>query len=142
MPLKAALKRSFLRSLMVSVQQQTAAIDLNSDNEIFTLSGAIDAFLLLGFRDLSRGKSTIGTLGFQHESRFAVPEKWRAFNPEDLMEFQGELRELYDDALVTLGTGSHSDTEIFNTMLADDRMQTITSTQKDWTVARFPWARG
>lgn len=93
--------------------------------------------------DLSSGKLIVGSSGYQHQTKYAEPAVWRAFTQEALMELAQEFREIYNDAVVTLTTNSCSinDINILRTMMADDRLQTVTKLQSDYTLIRMPWTR-
>jgi hypothetical protein len=73
--------------------------------------------------------------------QFALPQIWQSFQQDEFFALTEELEQVYSDALVTLsaqGIGSPTDAQIFTVMAADDRLQTITSVQKDYTTLRWP----
>jgi hypothetical protein len=143
--LKAQQKRAFLQSLYDAIVNDTATIDLSSGIEtneppIITFIDALQAFQRLGFNALKFGKLSMGTSGLGHEVRWCPPQQWRAFSQEEVFALAQEFREVYADALVTLaeaGNSSPNDATILATMFADDRMQTVTSLQHDFSLLRW-----
>src|SRR5437762_10750410 len=97
----------------------------------------------MGFEAVKSGRLSIGSAGLGHEVKFAVPNVWRGFSQEEVFGLAQELREIHDAALITLsanGNGSPTQLQILRVMMSDDRLQTVTSTQKDFTLLR--WHQG
>lgn len=143
--LKAETKRAFLQAIFDAVEADVARVDLASgaqaaDAPIATLLEALKAFQRMGFNALKGGRLSMGTSGLGHEVRWAPPMQWRAFGQEEVFGMAQEFREVYADALVTLASQSitePTDAQILSTMFNDDRMQTITSQQRDFTLLRW-----
>lgn len=143
--LKAQTKRAFLQSLYDAVADETARVDLASgaqaaDSPIATLLEALKAFQRMGFNALKGGRLSMGTSGLSHEVRWAPPAQWRAFGQEEVFAMAQEFREVYTDAVVTLSAQSitePTDLQILSVMLSDDRLTTVTSTQRDMTLLRW-----
>ncbi len=149
--LKAETKRAFLQSLYDAVVDETARVDLASgaqvaDTPIVTLEEALKAFQRMGFNALKNGKLSLGSSGLGHEVRFAAPpqiEGFRAFGQVEVYGLAQEFREVYADARVTLaaqGNTEPDDATIFSVMMSDDRLQTVTSLQRDFLLLR--WGQG
>jgi len=141
--IKAQLKRGLLQWIYDGVKLQTIQDDLGTDAEITTLEEGLMWFQRYVANDVKGGKLTTGSSGYQHAVTFAKPEIWRSLTPDELFAGTQELREVYADAVVTLSAQSlqTSDINILAVMLADDRLQTVNYTQKDYTVLRMPWVR-
>src|SRR5213075_2766984 len=146
--LKAETKRAFLQSLFDAVEDETARVDLASgaqvaDVPIVTLNEALKAFQRMGFNALKNSKLSMGTSGLGHEVRWASPPQldgFRAFGQVEVYGMAQEFREVYADALVTLsaqGNDTPDDATIFAVMMSDDRLTTVTSLQKDYTLLRW-----
>ena len=63
---------------------------------------------------------------------------WQSMSQDQVFEMAEEFIEIYTDAVAALGGGAE-DFEILARMLADDRLQSVTSLQKDYTAIRMPW---
>lgn len=143
--LKAQTKRAFLQALYDAVANETARVDLASgaqaaDSPIATLLEALTAFQRMGFNSLKGGRLSLGTSGLSHQVQWAPPAQWRAFGQEEVFGMAQEFREVYTDAIVTLsaqGNSSPTDLQILAVMMADDRLTTVTSTQRDFTLLRW-----
>ncbi len=143
--LKAELKRAFLQSIYDAVLSGTIQNDLTSGTDsdsipITTLLQALQGFQRLGFSNLKGGKTLFQTAGLGHEVRWALPMVWRAFSEDEVFSMAQEFREVYDEAVLTLalaGNNSPNDATILATMMAADRMQSISSTQRDFLLLRW-----
>src|SRR5262245_60523125 len=124
--IRAEIKRGCLRSLFR--QAQAAAT---------TLQVALDAFQDGGFKAIKSGKIVIATAGAGHSTQFAVPDQWRSFSQEEIFSLTEELEQVYSDSkaqLIANGNTDPDDQTIFDAMMADDRLQTVTRTQTDYTL--------
>lgn len=142
--LKAELKRSFLQRIYDSFKAETLWEDLTGDTEegptIATFEDALKAFQQYCFGNVKDGKTLTQTSGLGHETRWAIPMVWRAFSEDEVMSMAQEFREVYTDAILTLatnGNNSPTDAQVLSTMMADDRLQSVTSTQRDYTLLRW-----
>jgi hypothetical protein len=98
------------------------------------------AFQRQGFNALKSGRLSLGSTGLGQEVRWAPPLVWRSFTQEDVFGFAQEMREVYNDAVTNLsgqGNTDPDDPTIFAVMMADDRFQTVTSLQRDFTTLRW-----
>src|ERR1044071_3626475 len=128
--LRAEIKRGFLRSLF-----------RQSEANAVTLEAALGAFQDQGFKAIKAGKLVIASSGAGHSVQFAVPDAWRSFSQEEVFSLSEELFQVFDDAkamLIANGTAEPDDDSIYTAMTADDRLQTVTSLQKDNSPLRFP----
>ncbi len=147
--LRAELKRAFLQSIYDAVADGVAESMFPStipdfSPVIVTLEDGLKAFGRMGFEALKSGKLSLGATGMDHEVRWAAPQQWRAFSQDEVMSLAQELREVHAAALVTLsdaGTPSPTQTQILATMMADDRLLTVTSIQKDFSLIRMAGGR-
>src|SRR5436190_8763373 len=143
--LKAELKRSFLQSIADAVEDGIAQQEMPStvpgqqDAPIVTLGAGLKAFQRMGFEALKGGKLSLGSAGFNHEVKWAPPMHWRSFSQDEVFVMAQEFREVFNDAISTLadaGNSSPTDATILATMMADDRLQTVTSQQHDYSMLR------
>ena len=141
--LRAELKRAFLQSLYDAVQSGTASDDLISgDNApvVVSLEDALKAFQKMGFAALKDGRLSIQSSGFAHSISFSAPQQWRAFSQEEVFAMAQEFREVYNDAklrLIAAGNATPVDLELLQSMMADDRLQSVSSLQRDHTMLRW-----
>ena len=66
--------------------------------------------------------------------------QWRSFGQEEVFGMAQEFREVYNDAIITLagqGNSSPNDATILSVMMADDRLATVDSLQRDFTLLRW-----
>ena len=144
--IKAAIKRGLLQYLYDGVRLGNLADTLGlQDATIDTLEDALMFFQQFIAKDIQSGKISVGSSGMGHQVQFAAIPIFRSYEPSELFAAVQEMREIYNDALITLASG-HSvihtnDAQILSIMMADDRMQTVTRTQTDWTLTRLPWVR-
>lgn len=106
-----------------------------------SLAEALNGFQDQAFANVQTGRVVTATAGAGRSAQFAAPEIWRTLDPETIFELAEQLQQVYADALVTLsaqGNASPSDAQVFAVMIADDRLQTITSVQKDYSTLRWP----
>jgi hypothetical protein len=142
--LRGELKRAFLQSLFDAVVDGYASVDLASGVsqdlvKVLTFEAALKAFQRLGFNSLKSGKLSIGTSGMNHEIRFAAPDAMLSFRQDEVFAMAQEFREVFADAKLTLAAGGDDepdDAAILRTMLAHDRLQSVDSTYRDFTMAR------
>jgi hypothetical protein len=143
--IRGELKRAFLQSLFDAVVDGNASVDLASGVDanlvqVLTFESALKAFQRLQFNSLKEGKLTIMNSGMEHEIRFAGPDILRAMSQEEVFSMAQEFREVFDDSLVTLSAAGDSDPDdrtILRAMMANDRLQSVTSTQRDFSMLRF-----
>lgn len=143
--IKGEIKRGILQAIWDAVEDDIAAQEMPSTVPDFqpiivTLEDGLKAFHRMGFESIKSGRLSIGSSGLSHEVKWAAPAMWRGFSQEEVFSLAQELREVHADALITLsaqGIGSPTQTQIFNTMMADDRLQTVTSTYRDHTMIRW-----
>ena len=143
--IKAAIKRGLLQYLYDGVQLTTLADDLGIQGmHILTLADALMYFQRFVAQEMQSGKVSTGSSGLGHGVQWEVMAQWRSFDPVELFAAVQEMREVYGDGLITLSAksiNSPTDYQILAVMLADDRLQTITRTQVDYTLIRLPWSR-
>lgn len=131
--LKAEIKRGFLRSLY------RADITTNGTNS--NLFNALGAFQDSGFSAVKSGRLVINHTGAGKATTLATPDAWRSFSQEECFSLSEELIQVYTDVQATLisdGTNTPTDLQMLNTMLADDRLQSITRTERDYTLINYP----
>ena len=76
-----------------------------------------------------------------HSVHYTKPEIWHSYSPAEMFSLAEEFQQVYLDAVSTLasnGNGSPDDPTIFNMMMEDDRMQTITEVYHDYTTLNWP----
>lgn len=128
--LKAELKQAALQSLYRKAQKNSTA-----------LIDALGNFQDANWDQLKRGKTVIASSGAGHSVTFAIPQVWQSFTQDEFLCLTAELINVYNDARITLssnGNSTPSDDDIFNTMLADDRLQSVTSLYHDHSLGRWP----
>lgn len=141
--LRAEIKRAFLQSIFDAVQNDVAQRDFvtgtpTDDIPVISLEDGLKAFQREHFATLHRGLLSLGSAGIGHEVKWSPPEVWKDFDQTTMFSLAQEFREVYNDVVAT---GSFvSDLAILNAMMADDRMQTVTSLQRDFTMLR--WNQG
>ena len=139
--IQAEIKRGFLRSLYRQVTTALASTSPGGAPQALTLQRALDAFQDQGFSALQRGRIIIKASGAGRNTELAVPDAIQSFTQEQVFSLTEEFEQVYADALVNLanaGNKSPTDAQIFSVMIADDRLATITSVQKDYTLMRWP----
>ncbi len=128
--LKAEIKRGFLRSLYRQVSKSATP-----------LSDALDSFQDQGFCALKSGRLVLSSQGNGHATTFQVPTSWQNFTEEEVFSLSEELQQVFDDAMVTVasaGGDNTDDAQLFDAMMADYRLQTVTESYTDHTVSRWP----
>jgi hypothetical protein len=141
--LKAELKRAFLQSIYDAYKAETLLADLTGDTDgpaIVTFEDALKAFQHYCFGNVKDGKTLFHTAGLGHETRWALPMQWRSFSEDEVFSMGQEFREVHNEAIVTLADAGNihpNDSAILSTMMANDRMQTVTDTQRDFTLLRW-----
>lgn len=132
----AARKRLFLRYLFFNAQ--------NSGKSLFTvLSELMNAYVGQVVGTASGARQPITHSGNGRTVTFAIPDHFKFETSEERGDLIELLFEVYSDALTTLGFTQkpdwdpEQDTAIFNTMMDDDRVQTIKSTHTDHTLGRL-----
>src|SRR5262249_36259566 len=101
------------------------------------LQKALEAFQDNGFAGIKSGRLLIGSAGAGHSSSFALPQSWQSFTQEEVFSLSEELLAVYFDAKAALGDSS-TDDQVFQAMMDDDRLATITTVQKDYSTLRYP----
>lgn len=146
--IKAELKRSFLQSIADAVEDNIANAEFPStvpganDIPIVSLAGGLKAFQRMQFEALKGGKLSLGSSGFDHEVKWAPPAAWRSFTQDEVMSLAQEFREIFNDTLIVLALGgntSPNDATILAGMMADERLQSVTSSsyQTDFSQLRY-----
>ena len=142
--IRAGLKRAFLRALFQASQSDEWKVFFPSSILLAEprtgLGNVLTHFLLQGFDACKQGRFSIQSSGLGHEVRWAPPAIWQSMSQDQMFEMAEDLMEIYEDAVAALESGAE-DTEILARMLADDRLQSVTSLQKDFTCVRLPWTR-
>ncbi len=143
--LTGEFKRAMLQSIYDAVVKGFA-------NEVLTTGTSLDAepaitledglifFQQRGFNANKDGKNVIGTAGVGHEAKWAAPAQWRDLSPDEVFSLAQEFREVYDEAIMTLqaqGFTTMTDLQIKVVMMDNDRLQSVTSTQRDFTLLRW-----
>jgi hypothetical protein len=126
---RGRLKRAILNSLF---RQATGSVTL-----LDILQSYQDA-LVIGTKG---GRVIEATSQAGHSVKYRTPNPGEHFRPEDMSEMTQEFIEVYSDALITLsaaGNATPTDAQIVAVMLADDRLQSVTVTRKDFSILRFP----
>lgn len=130
--LTAQKKRGFLGAIYRAQQKLGGAQ---------TLREALEAYQDARFSPVQSGRLLVGSSGAGHAASFRVPGIQHELTEEAVFDLSQELLEIYDSAvsvLVTAGTASPTDPQIYTGMLADDRMQTIRDFMGDYTATRLP----
>src|SRR2546422_3257683 len=139
--IRAGLKRAFLRAIYTASQSKEWQVFFPSSELLEEsqsgLGNILTHFLLQGFDACKLGRFSIGSAGLGHEVKWAPPAVWQSMSQDQVFELAEELIEVYEDAYATL---PDNDEELFRRMLADDRLQSVTSLQKDFTLIRLPWS--
>jgi hypothetical protein len=128
--LQAEIKRGVLRTLF-----------RQSQTDVVKLSDSLARFQDSGFDGIKSGRLVITSAGFGRSVGFAPPASWQQFTQEQIFSLSEELLATYDTAksnLAASGNASPTDQQIFDSMMADDRLQTVTSVQKDWSTINWP----
>jgi hypothetical protein len=131
--LRGELKRGFLRQIVT-----------NANSASVNLSDALNAFQATCFAAVSGGRLIASDSANGQAVSFKVPAN--NFTEDTIMELSEEFQAVYADALTTLATAGTSIPQnpkdannlLFNTMMADDRLQSITDRRTDYTSTRFP----
>lgn len=137
---KAEIKRGFLRSLYRLVQYGTQTNPVTGQ-PVATLADVLNAFQDGGFSAIKSGRLIIQTAGAGHSVSYQPPDVARSFTQDQVFSLSEELQQVYADAIVTLSgqsVPSPTDLQIFNVMIADDRLTTIKDVQRDFTTLRWP----
>jgi hypothetical protein len=141
--IRAGLKRAFLRAIYQASQSEEWKVFFPSSELLEEaqsgLGNILTHFLLQNFDACKQGRFSVGSSGLGHEVRWAPPAIWAAMSQDQVFELAEELIEIYEDAKAAVGFGG--DAEIFARMLADDRLQSVTSLNRDFTAIRIPWSR-
>ena len=126
---RGQLKRAILNSLYRQATDTVTLIDILESYQDGLIAG------------VKGGRVIEATSQAGHSVKFRTPNPGEHFRPEDMSEMTQEFLEVYQDATVTLsaaGNSSPTDAQIVAIMLADDQLQSITVTRKDFTILRFP----
>lgn len=135
--IQAEIKRGFLRSLY----RAACGAAQNPDN-VGLLKPALEAFQDSGFAALKSGKLLFATSAAGKNVQFQAPPIGAQFTQEQVFALTEEFLAVYDSALITLSAASinnPTDAQIFQCMLADDRINAVRSYMVDFTLGRFPW---
>lgn len=90
------------------------------------------------------GKQVVATSGNGRSVSYITPDFFKTLTQDEVRRMWVQLLAIYNSALSTLGIAQPADADltqdksILQTMLADDRMQEITTVQDDFTVIRYP----
>ena len=118
-----------LRSLARQVQDTDGA-----------LPDALSAYEDAMANGVKGGRLVESTSQNGHSTKFRVPVIGEHFRQEDIAELAGEFQEVYADArssLVASGNSNPDDATILAVMMADDRMQSIKVTRRDYTLINY-----
>jgi hypothetical protein len=130
--IRAALKRSILNSLA-----RQAANGIN----VAPLSDALNAYQDALVSGVKSGRIVEAHTGAGKAVKFRTPVIGDHFRQDDVCEMSQEFLEIYADsvaALAVAGNNSPNDTQILTAMMADDRLQSVTSTRRDYTLMNYP----
>jgi len=92
---------------------------------------------------VQKGRTITSTASNGHSISFKIPPVFDQLTQDQAFQLSEEFIAIYTDALTVLNlseipSDQTQDNNIFNTMMADDRLQTITDFRKDYTSLRFP----
>lgn len=130
--LQAQVKRGILDEIWYAGQKSA-----------LSLTDSIRGFKSARWESIQTGTFVVNTSGGGYSVNFHVPEIFRQLGPDQFFALGQEFLEVMTDARATLvaaGTASPADSDIFTTMMADDRMQSLRSAMLDTTALRFPYA--
>jgi len=105
------------------------------------LSDALNAFQDTNWLSVSSGRVITAHTSTGKTTQFALPQIWQSFSQEEWFALTEELQQVYSDCktnLINAGNPTPTDDQIFAAMMQDDRLQTITSVQKDFGTMRWP----
>jgi hypothetical protein len=129
----AAKRRGFLRCIV-----------LNANAAAVPLPDALNTFQLGIFGNVQSGRliSSVGASG--KSTAFKTPAN--DFSEDELFDLAEQFQAILNDAFATLQANNvalpqdvvDQNQLLFNTMLEDDRLATITSKRTDFTLIRFP----
>lgn len=134
--IRGQLKRGFLTSIWNQLPDATPFIDGLNAYLTACLTGSIQY-----------GKLIEVTSQNGHSTKFRVPVPGEYFSQTDVAELSMEFIEVYNSAVGTLAsqvppvvsvTPGDIDSQILAVMLADDRLQGISSVRHDYTLVNFP----
>jgi hypothetical protein len=132
--IRAGLKRSILSSL---ARQAANSSQDTSGNLLPALEAYQDALV----SGVQGGYIYESTSQSGHSTKFRMPVIGQHFSPEDVVELAQDFIEIYNDALVTLSTAGNTspdDPTILACMLADGRLESVTTTMTDYTLMNWP----
>lgn len=134
--LQAEFKRGCLRTLYRQAHSGFATS--------LALKNVLESFQSARFEDIQSGIIETSVAGNGYSATLNVGAIGRMLSPEQVFMLSEELLSIFTDALATAGFDSSSyagdaaqDETLFNIMLADDRMQRVTSTMDDQTLIRW-----
>ncbi len=130
--LQAQFKRGCLRSLFRAASTQA-----------LTLYNALTNYQDSLFAIVQKGRTIGSTASNGHSLSFKMPPVFDQLTQDQAFQLSEEFLAIYTDALTVLNLSAipadqTQDNNIFNTMLADDRLQSITHYGTDYTAIRFP----
>jgi hypothetical protein len=132
--IRAGLKRSILNS----IARQAADSSQNASGNLLPALESYQDALVCGIKG---GRLVESTSQNGHMTKFRVPVIGDHFRQEDIVEMAEDFIEIYNDSLTVLATAGNTspdDPTILTAMLADDRLQSVTTTRTDYTLMNFP----
>lgn len=138
--IQAAIKRGFLRQIYEQAKAATAYLGdalLAFQGSVFT-----PAF--------KTGRILVNTSGSGQSASFEVPQIGKQYSQDQIFALSEELLEIYSDAVAQLQaetpsfnpTASPANQQtVFDTMMADDRLQGVRTQMGDFTGLRIPVTR-
>lgn len=105
-----------------------------------TLLAALKAYSKARFEEIQSGRFVVSTSGNGSSVSFYTAPVGMPLQPDQFAAVAQEFREVFTTALATLqtaGTANPTDAQLLSTMLADDRLQTVTEARLDVTLMRW-----
>lgn len=124
--IQASIRRGFLRALYRSGALAGAS-----------LAETLEAFQVNGFGAVKTGRLVVTYSGSGQSTSFELPSVGRGFTQDQVFGLSEEFLQIYADTVSALGIipqGTDNDLAIFNAMMADDRMQSITRIRDSFTL--------
>jgi hypothetical protein len=130
--LQAQLKRGILDELWYAVPEEL------KDG---ALEATIRAFKSARWDAIKTGTFVVSTSGGGYSVSFSMPELFRQLGPDQFFMLGQEFLDVMADAKVTVANAGQevTDANVFDTMMADDRLQPgCRTTLGDFTMQRWP----
>jgi hypothetical protein len=136
--IRAGLKRSILNSL---ARQAVPVGPPDNPPQGVSLLIVLNAYQDALVAGVKSGRVVEATASTGRSVKFRTPVLGEHFRQEDVCELSQEYLEIYADAVTALNTQgipNPTDAQILTQMLADDRLQSVTSTRRDYTLVNYP----